>query len=201
MIFSFFSLWLTSLCMIVSRSILIGSDGKESACNAGDPGSIPGLGRSPGEGNGNPLQYSCLKNSVDRGYSQWGHKELDMTEQLTLSQAHPHLHKWPNFIPFYGQTSAIFNLRHCVETSLLNAFWLFIFLPLKCGLLCIRELFLVCLCIITSRVPGIYLLKNKISKTELRWMASLVDWVNTFLMYKYHLFSFVQLCNISVTKT
>ena len=44
-----------------------GSDGKESACNAGDPGSIPGLGRSPGEGNGYPLQYSCLENSVDRG--------------------------------------------------------------------------------------------------------------------------------------
>ena len=44
-----------------------GSDGKESACNAGDPGSIPGLGRSPGEGNGYPLQYSCLENSKDRG--------------------------------------------------------------------------------------------------------------------------------------
>ena len=43
------------------------SDGKESACNAGDLGSIPRLGRSPGEGKGNPLQYSCLKNSVDRG--------------------------------------------------------------------------------------------------------------------------------------
>ena len=43
------------------------SVGKESACNAGDPGSIPGLGRSPGEGNGNPLQYSCLENSMDRG--------------------------------------------------------------------------------------------------------------------------------------
>ena len=44
-----------------------GSDGKESACNAGDLGSIPGLGRSPGEGNGNPLQYSSLENSMDRG--------------------------------------------------------------------------------------------------------------------------------------
>ena len=43
------------------------SVGKESACNAGDPGSIPGLGRSPGEGNGNPLQYSCLGNLTDRG--------------------------------------------------------------------------------------------------------------------------------------
>ena len=41
-----------------------GSDGKVSACNEGDLGSIPGLGRSPGEGNGNPLQYSCLGNSV-----------------------------------------------------------------------------------------------------------------------------------------
>ena len=41
--------------------------GKESACNAGDPGSIPGSGRSPGEGNGNPLQYSCLENPTNRG--------------------------------------------------------------------------------------------------------------------------------------
>ena len=43
-----------------------GSDGKESACNAGDPGSIPGSERSPEEGNDYPLQYSCLENSVDR---------------------------------------------------------------------------------------------------------------------------------------
>ena len=43
------------------------SVGKESACSAGDLGSIPGSGRSPGEGNGNPLQYSCLENSMDRG--------------------------------------------------------------------------------------------------------------------------------------
>ena len=41
------------------------SDGKASAYNAGDPGSIPGSGRSPGEGNGNPLQYSCLENPMD----------------------------------------------------------------------------------------------------------------------------------------
>ena len=44
-----------------------GSDGRESACKAGDLGSIPGSGRSPGEGNGNPLQCSCLENSMDRG--------------------------------------------------------------------------------------------------------------------------------------
>ena len=45
----------------------MGSDGKESACNVGDLGSIPGLGRSPGGGDGKPLQYSCLENSMDRG--------------------------------------------------------------------------------------------------------------------------------------
>ena len=49
------------------RDFLGGLDAKESACNVGDLGSIPGLGRSPGEGNGSPLQYSCLENSMDRG--------------------------------------------------------------------------------------------------------------------------------------
>ena len=44
-----------------------GPDGKESACNMGDPGLIPGSGRSPGEENGNPLQYSCLGNPMDTG--------------------------------------------------------------------------------------------------------------------------------------
>ena len=46
---------------------LVRADGKESACNAADPGSIPGSGRSPGEENSNPLQYSCLENPMDRG--------------------------------------------------------------------------------------------------------------------------------------
>ena len=52
---------------LVSVDFPGGSDGKASAYNAGDLGSIPGLGRSPGEGNGNPLQYSCLENPMDRG--------------------------------------------------------------------------------------------------------------------------------------
>ena len=60
------------------------SDGEESACSAGDLGLIPGLGRSPGEGNGYSFQYSCLENFMDRGAWQaaidGGHKELDMTE-------------------------------------------------------------------------------------------------------------------------
>ena len=54
------------------------SVGKESACNAGDLGSIPGLGRSPGEGNGNPLQYSCLDTPMVRG--SMGSQESDTTE-------------------------------------------------------------------------------------------------------------------------
>ena len=49
----------------LSRGFPGGSDDKESACNAGDSGSIPGSGRFPGEGNGYPLQYSCLENPVD----------------------------------------------------------------------------------------------------------------------------------------
>ena len=63
--------------------------GKESVCNAGDTGLIPESGRSPGEGNGNPLQYSCLKKKKSHeqrslaGYSLWGHKESDMTEHST----------------------------------------------------------------------------------------------------------------------
>ena len=71
---------------IVQMGFPDGSDGKESACNAGDPGLIPGLGRSPGVGNRNPLQYSCLENLMDRG--AWraavhGVPELDTIEQPT----------------------------------------------------------------------------------------------------------------------
>ena len=55
---------------VVSWGFPGGSDSKEYACNAGDLGSIPGSGRSPGEGNSNPLQNSCLENSMDRGVSQ-----------------------------------------------------------------------------------------------------------------------------------
>ena len=60
--------------------------------NAGDLGSIPRLGRSPGGGHDNPLQYFCLENSVDRGapgrlYSPWGRKESDTTEQLSTQHS------------------------------------------------------------------------------------------------------------------
>ena len=64
------------------------SVGKESTCNVGELGSIPGLGRSPGGGHGNPLYYSCLENPHGQrslvGYSLWGRKESDTTERLSL---------------------------------------------------------------------------------------------------------------------
>ena len=65
------------------------SDGKASAYNAGELGSIPELGRSPGAGNGNPLQYSCLENPMDRGVwraTVHGVTESDTTEQLNTAQ-------------------------------------------------------------------------------------------------------------------
>ena len=68
------------LCTPVFLGFPCGSAGKESTCNVGDLGLTPGLGKSPGEGNGYPLRYSGLENSMD--YSPRGHKELDMIESL-----------------------------------------------------------------------------------------------------------------------
>ena len=69
-----------------------GSDGKESDCNTRDLGLIPGLGRSPGGGHGNPLQYSCLENPHGQrslaGYSPWGQKESYATERVTKHSTH-----------------------------------------------------------------------------------------------------------------
>ena len=67
-----------------------GSDGKEPACNAGDLSWIPGLGRSPGGGHGNPPQYSCLENPYGQrnlvGYGPRGRKQPDMTERLSTER-------------------------------------------------------------------------------------------------------------------
>ena len=69
---------------------------KNQPANAGNLGSIPGSGRSLGEGNGNPLQYSCLENSVDRGawrsIVHYVTKESDTTEQITHTHTHTHTH-------------------------------------------------------------------------------------------------------------
>ena len=108
-----------------------GSDGKESACNAGDLGSIPGLGRSPGGGHGNPLQYSWLENPHGQrsltGCSPWGHKELDTNEWLStqegLSYSRWDLVPWPEMEP---RTLALGtqSLSHwtSMEVPLLNCF-------------------------------------------------------------------------------
>ena len=78
-----------SKCLILQPVMCMGfpggSAGKESTCNVGDLGSIPALGRSPGEGNGYPLQYSGLENSMDCMYSPWSCRESDTNERLSLS--------------------------------------------------------------------------------------------------------------------
>ena len=81
--------------LVLTTGFAGGSDGKESARNVGELGSIPGLNRSPGAGHSNPLQYSCLENPHRQrnlaGYSPWGHKESDTTEQLSMAQHRSHL--------------------------------------------------------------------------------------------------------------
>ena len=84
-----------SLAISFAKYFPGGSDGKVSVYNAGDPSSILGSGRSLGEGNGNPLQYDCLENPMDRGACrlQWGRKESDTTEQFHF-QFNPFLSLW-----------------------------------------------------------------------------------------------------------
>ena len=85
-----------SLCQQIKRwSSLVAQTAKESACNAGYPVSIHGSGRPPGEGNGNPLQYSCLENPMDgQGSpaccSPWGRKEWNMTERPPDQEKNPY---------------------------------------------------------------------------------------------------------------
>ena len=89
------------MCYTVGFSFVL------SFFNAGDPDLIPGLGRSPGEGNGNPLQYSCLENPRVRGSSPWGCRESDQTEQLTVS-----------LLKNISLFLAVLGLRCCVGFSL-----------------------------------------------------------------------------------
>ena len=79
-------------------------DFKEYACNARDPGSIPDLGRSPGEGNGDPLQYSCLENSMDRG-AWWAtvHGVTKRQDSATIT----HTHTVTVYFAFWGNTNLL----------------------------------------------------------------------------------------------
>ena len=81
----------THWVLLKNRGFPSSSDGKPSACNMGDHGSIPRLGRSPGEGNSNPLQYSCLENSMDRG-AWWATVHGVAKSQTQLSDSHTHTH-------------------------------------------------------------------------------------------------------------
>ena len=98
------------------KDALAAQDNKESAYNAGDPDLIPGLGRSSGEGNGNPLQYSCLENLMDGGafvgYNPWGRKESDTTERLHFPKVNLVL-----------SLSRLFNGYYCSSLVCFN-FWL-----------------------------------------------------------------------------
>ena len=76
-------------CVLVVLASPVVQTGKESACIVGDPGTIPGSGRSPGEGNGNPLQYSGLANTMDRG--AWWAIVHDVTKSWTQLSMHTHI--------------------------------------------------------------------------------------------------------------
>ena len=94
-----------------------GSHGKESACSAGDQGSIPGSGRSPREGHGNPLQYSFLESSIDGelgGLQSMGSQRVDMTEQLTHTHTHTHthIHRLILAVVLFGSVQQIQLLRY-----------------------------------------------------------------------------------------
>ena len=109
------SLWVDTpslhyLSVLMAKGFSGGSDGKASAYSAGDPGSVPGSGISPGDGNGNPLQYSCLEKPMDRGAwraTAHGVAESDTTERLTHALR---AHNVPDAGP-------VLSLRHLIPSS------------------------------------------------------------------------------------
>ena len=94
---------------------LVAQTVKNPPANAGDLGSIPSLGRSPEEGNGYPLQYSCPENPIDRGAwwaNLWGNKQSDMTERLTLSLSwHLAVRHWASYWTFLCLSLFICNIK------------------------------------------------------------------------------------------
>ena len=107
-----------------------GSDDKASAYNAGDPGSIPGLGRSPGEGNGNPLQYSCLENPMDGGALQLQRVGHDWATSLSLScrEGHQRICRHVIKLPYFSFFTFI-NLTMIYLGCVSCFVWLFFFSP------------------------------------------------------------------------
>ena len=97
-----------------------GSNGEEFTYNAEDLGSIPGLGRSPGGGHGNPLQYSYWENPYGQrslvGYSPWSHKEPDMTERLSTAQ-HSISHLYQHSDPLSGLLALTLTMKNSLFTQ------------------------------------------------------------------------------------
>jgi len=93
-----------------------GSDGKEFACNTGDPGSIPGSGISPGEGKGNPLQYSCLENSTDRG--AWWAMVHGVTQSQTWLSMHVHICLQMRYIKYWSFSISHISLSMMPQRSM-----------------------------------------------------------------------------------
>ena len=114
--------WVTYILSLFTQLMKIyfpgGSEGETSACNAGDPGSIPRLGRSPGEGNGYLLQYSGLENSMDRGAWQETHmfnmlSNIWKLMYLTISTQITH---WTcSFVDFYFLQNINYNMKLCLS--------------------------------------------------------------------------------------
>ena len=104
-----------------------GSDGKASAYNAGDLGSIPGSGRSPGEGNGNPLQYSCLENPMDGG--AWWATVHGVTKSQTQLSDLTSLHRGFHLFALYAYLSMFLLPKYYISLKLENIYFLFFALP------------------------------------------------------------------------
>ena len=118
------------------------SVGKESACSTGDPGLIPGSGRSPGAGNGNPLQYSCLENPIDRG-AWWATVHGVSWIRHVLATKHHHLHdKGEDTDPTTNYSENLTKFTHvfhpCYDSTLCSDFalgkikkklYIYLFLP------------------------------------------------------------------------
>ena len=116
---------LNSICFLIILYIYTrfpgGSAGKESACNAGDQGSIPGSGRSPGEEHGNPLQYACLENSRDKG--AWWLQSMGSQSRTRLSDNHSSLVCYIRII-FHIGSSYLLRLLCSILCALeINAFF------------------------------------------------------------------------------
>ena len=100
-----------------------GSAGKETACNAGNPGFIPGSGRYPGQGHGNPLQYSCLRNPMYRGAWRSTVHEDKLTNESDMAEWLTHIHKQANMLCNYHPLTRFLKM---VQAHKISMDWVFV---------------------------------------------------------------------------